>query len=220
MAGRADTSRPNRHHLVTGTSGSGKTSWVRQYIAASKAKRVIAWDPDEDYALPRVRSLSALARTLAAAKSGPVQIALTLHATPEAFEGFCRIVWAYLCASRPCLIVVEELADVTTPAKAGPNWGMVVRRARKYGGDVIAVTQRPAECDKTIYSQAAYKWVGILDNDADRKRLVPLLSVPAEALASLSSLEYFYKEPGPQPAKRGRVVIPKVKGGASVKRRA
>lgn len=208
MPGRADTSLKNRHHLVIGTSGSGKTSWVRQQIG--RAARVIAWDPDEDYSLPRVRSLARLAHTLAMAGSKGVKVAVTVNPTPERFEAFARIVWAYACASRPCIVIAEEIADVTPPGKAGVYWGMVVRRGRKYGVQLFAVTQRPAECDKTIYSQAAYKWVGVLDNEMDRKRLAPLLSVSVDQIAALHPLEFYYKQPGPEAAKKGKLTIAKV----------
>lgn len=218
MPGKPNTQSRNKHHLVIGTSGSGKTSWVKSW--ALKGPRVIAWDPDCDYDLPRVHSAAALARVLIAAKGGQVKVALSVDPTPARFEEFCRVVWAYICSSRPCVVIAEEIADVTPPGKAGVYWGMLCRRGRKYGAQLVAVTQRPAECDKTIYSQAATKWVGVLDNEIDRKRLAGLLSLRVDDLTALHPLEYYLKETGPAPARKGRVVNPKAKRVAAKKRPA
>ncbi len=56
---------------------------------------------------------------------------------------------------RKLTVIVEELADVTTPQKAPESWGVLLRRGRKYGISTYAVTQRIQEIDKTIIGNMA-----------------------------------------------------------------
>lgn len=218
LPGKQNATLENRHHLLIGTSGSGKSHTAKAAIA--KAGRVLVWDPDEDYNLPRLYSLGAFARAVAACiqQGKPLRFALTVDATAGNFEQFCKIITRVMCASRPMVVVVEEVADVVNSGKASHYWGIVARRGRKYGLTLYAVTQRPAECDKTIYSQTPYKWVGVLENEQDRKRLAGLIGVTVADLAGLHPHEAYYKRPGPDPAvkilpkKSRQVVKPKVKG--------
>jgi len=209
MPGNANTRLKNRHHLIAATSGGGKSAWLKDKV--KNAKRLIVWDPDEEYKAVRYRTRSEFVRALyAAINSGQgYKLALSVDAIPGNFDWFCRVVWAVADCRRQIVVVAEEIADVTTTAKALPAWGTLCRRGRKYGLIIYAVTQRPAECDKTIYSQAAYKWVGILENEADRKRLSSLIGASVADLGALNPLEYYLKSPGANPPKKGVVKIPK-----------
>jgi hypothetical protein len=74
--------------------------------------------------------------------------------TPKHFQIFCKLAWVWLRAAAGVL-VVEELSDVTNPAKAPPAWGAICRKHRHaLGSTVYALTQRPAESDKTILGNA------------------------------------------------------------------
>lgn len=215
MAGTIDVSLDNRNHLVTATSGGGKSTWVKRQVRG--ARRLLVWDPDGEYSgivqTHTTRSTFIAALRKRCGRSSPMRLGLTVDPTEAAFEWWAAAVFAVACATRPMVVVAEEIADVTRTAKASTAWGQLVRRGRKYGVQLFAVTQRPAECDKTIYSQTAYKWVGVLESEADRKRLASLIGIRPEVLAELKPLECYYKRPG-APAEFGRVRIRSARPGA------
>jgi hypothetical protein len=185
-----DASLPNTHTVVVGRSGSRKTTWVKRQV--KNARRLIVWDPHEDYPVTRYDRLAPFIQALRT--TGPLQVGLTVDATPEAFERWCRAVRLVLSADRPTTVVAEEIAEVTSPSKASPEWGKLARGSRKFGGILYAITQRPQESDKTIYTQADYLWVGRIAQK-DRKYLADELELPQARLAELKKGEYFYKGP-------------------------
>ncbi len=209
MTRRQDTSLPNNHHLVISTSGGGKSTWLKARPEIKRARRLLAWDPDEEYNLPHYRSAPEFLAAVKAAGSGPIRAALSVDPTREAFEWWAGVVFAVASSDRPSVALAEEIADVTTVSKASKRWGMLCRRGRKYGVTIYAVTQRPEECDKTIYSQAAYKWVGFIEDENTIKRVARVVKVPAEEVAALEPLQFILKGPGPGNIERGRVRVPR-----------
>lgn len=205
---RVDVSLPNKNHLVVGISGSGKSSWVKRRV--QRVPRLFVWDPDGEYEAARYstktefieavkKCYSTSGGTIAHARTieRRFRLALSVDPTPQNFEFFCRTVLTVAHAKFPVTVVAEEIADCTTPQKASVHWGRLCRRGRKYNVQLFAVTQRPSECDKTIYSQSAFKWLGYMDNEADHARLGKLCGLPAEFLAEIPPLKFFFKTPGP-----------------------
>lgn len=212
MPGRMDSSLPNRHRLMMGTSGSGKSSRIRELMRTEKPRHLIAWDPDEDYEIRhRYRSVAAFIRALksAIASGRPFQIALTVPPTVERFEQYCRAAWAVADCRRTLTVLCEELADVSPSAgKATPAFGELVRKGRKYGVEVWAVTQSPAEISKTIYRNVGIKWAGMQEDEASVKRISQVLRVPVAEVEGLQPLEYFEKRAGAD-AERGTLTFSK-----------
>lgn len=204
MRQRIDPSLPNHHHVVVGQSGSGKSTWVKR--KTKKARRLIVWDPHYEYSVTRYRSMAAF--VAAVRQAGPLQVGLSVDPTPRNFERFCAAVELVISADRKTTVVVEELADVTTPAKAAPAWGRLARGARKFGGTIYAITQRPQEADKTIYTQAAFLWVGFLERPQDQKAMAERLAVSVDDVRAIQPGSYLYKAPA-QPATRHRITFPK-----------
>lgn len=67
------------------------------------------------------------------------------------FEFWARCTFAWCNAA----IVAEETADVTNPSKAPHWWGLLIRKGRARGlSTIFALTQRPAESDKTDIGNA------------------------------------------------------------------
>lgn len=209
----SDPSLPNRHRLHVGTSGSGKSSRIRELLRAEKPPRVVAWDPDEDFDLPRYESVAGFARALKAAHASGkrYRLALTTGAGPKAFAAWCDAVWAVRDPGRPLVAIVDELAAVVRSAgKAAPAWARLTSRGRKYGLIIWCGTQRPQEIDKTLYSNVGCLWSGRLKTARDRKLVAEEMDVSAEALAALGPLEYLERWGGDAPTK-GRVRIPKAR---------
>lgn len=197
MPGKIDKTLPNKHKLFLAGSGGGKTYAIEHDAEYLKAKRVIAWDPESEYnKLQHVTTPSQLARALLATKpSAGIRIALTCDDTPENFEKFCNIVWEYISASWPTLIIAEELADVQKPGRASHFWGKLARRARKYGGILYPASQRPAEIDKTIYNQCVTKWVGRMEME-DAIRAAKAIGLKGEDIAGLPDFHAYVKTDG------------------------
>lgn len=198
----------NKNHVIVGASGSGKSAFLRKTIDF-KQHRIIAWDPDEDFRLPRVRSLSVFAKLCKKQGFGKIRVAVTVDPTVENFEKFAQLAFAICHAQAPITILADEIADVTSPAKASLHWGQLSRKVRKYGGILYACTQRPEECDKTIFNQAHIKWVGALGSTAAYKKMAQEMDIPLMQLKDLNNIpqkqvEYWIRE-GTAPAKKEKI---------------
>lgn len=177
------------HIYICGDTGTGKSSTIKPIVKA--AKRVLIWDPDGEYAeeaaVVTVDTPSALVDALRSKRATNAKIAF--HADdPKLFSLWCDCVFTW----GNCVAVAEEIADVTGTGKAAPSWGRLIRRGRKYGIKIIAVTQRPAEADKTVLANAAVIRVYALGRATDRDAVAKELSLPADKLlmVPLEYLEY------------------------------
>lgn len=205
--------RDGRNILVTGFTGSGKSAWVMQQLR--REPRLLVWDTMGDWARdegctphtsladlsehfvkPQIGGRSHAQR---GAYSGPI--------TAEHFEVFCRLAWVFLRSGRDRVLVVEELADVTTPGRAPPAWGEICRKARHTGGEVYAITQRPAESDKTILGNAALVHAGFMGYPNDRKYMARVLDVPLADIERLQPLDWIERDMRARTLRRGRLTF-------------
>lgn len=185
---RIDTSRKADIQYVIGSTGAGKSSYVKKVIAPDK--RLIVFDPDDEYEdIPGIFSAmrpAEIVEKLKQNRMGPFKARLVAGGL-EAFE-FCN---AAAFTWTNCTLVAEELADVTKPSYAPPMWARVIRRgARKRAIKILATTQRPAECDKTIFSQATMIRTGLLGRDADRKSVALEMDISPAEIAALNELDF------------------------------
>ena len=111
--------------------------------------------------------------------------------TEKDFDNFCTVAFAESHSERRLTVVVDELSDVTTIAKAPPKWGKILRRIRKYGGKVRAGTQSPAEADKTLLRQKSMLWCGMMETPLDREYVHKQTGIPMDALESLRGDPHF-----------------------------
>lgn len=184
-----DTSRKAKIFLVTGASGSGKSSIVKKLM--QHEKRVIAFDPDDEYSEEKgfntSKSCTELLEKVLATKGGAMKTRVVAR-TPEAFGACASVAFEW----GNCAFIAEELAGEgrTTPSKAPPDWHKIISRGRKRGINVIGVTQRPAESDKTILGNASHIFVGRMGRHADAKAISREIDVPVETLLNLKNLEF------------------------------
>ena len=178
---------PGKAHivLVCGGSGSGKTAWLTRQI--KRERRVLVWDMKGEYArdfgYELIESLPALIERIRSAKEARVAFR-SLY--PKDFDMWCRIAYAW----GRCVVIAEELADVTTPGKAPPGWGMVVRRGRDRALKVYGVTQRPSESDKTIVGNRTMVHCCTLPRAADRAYMAREMGIDQSMLDGLQPLHY------------------------------
>ena len=184
---KANTALKAEHLYSCGNSGTGKSANVKAKLA--KAKRAIIFDPDDEYSeqkgVIKVESTIELVGLLRANQHKPLKVAFVAEGK-KAFEFWanCAFMW------RNCLAIAEEIADVTTASKAPPSWGRLIRRGRKYGIEICAVTQRPAEADKTVLCNAAFIRTGALGRNADREAIAREINIPVYQIAILKPLDW------------------------------
>ena len=175
-----------------GASRSGKSQFVMNDIRG--ASRLMVWDvkgdPEEYGALGcvRARNRAQLVALIKRFAGKPGKIAYTTDRMDD-FDFFCRCVQTWVKsqyqAGQRCAVVFEETADVTTPAKAPDSYGIILRRYLSLGADLYAITQRPAESDKTAVGNASVVRVCRLQLARDRKAAASDTGLPFEEINSL-----------------------------------
>jgi len=200
---RLDNSRKAEIVAACGSSGSGKTSWLKQKIKTRK--RVLVWDAKAEYDVKdkfiTVYSQSDLLEILQANKSGALRVSYQPRmVNVKAFDWWARAAYAW----GNCAAVAEETADVTTPSKAPDGWGQLIRKGRGYAISVFAVTQRPAESDKTVIGNATLIHCGRLSRSQDRVYMAKEINSNPDDLL-MDDLEYIDYIPAKNTSKKGKV---------------
>jgi len=179
-------------YLVIGATRSGKTYWTEQQL--KRFKRIIVWDIKHDKrefkGFIRCTDKAELVKHCAMNRRGPLKITFSGHVSD--FEFFCRLVYVW-AQDAPCAIVVDELSDVTTISKAPPAWGMIIRKVLCTGSDVFAITQRPAEIDKTTVGNATIFHVHRMSRAKDRKYIAEEMDINVNRVNALSDRDYIEK---------------------------
>lgn len=141
-------------YVATGATRTGKTTWVSQRVA--HASRLLVWDSADEWSRWRCLRVTSLADLAQHVKPNAPdrRIAFVAPVSADNFGFFCRLAWIYV-RGQVGTVVVEELADVTTPGKAPLYWGELVRKGLRYGPEIYALTQRPSESDKTVMGNAS-----------------------------------------------------------------
>ena len=178
--------KPSRFPIAAyfGAPGCGKTYAARAALKAVNPSRLFIFDPAGDYA-DQGREVSTLADLWT--HSAPPVFALVFRPSPDMkraraqFSAFCRVAFERGNA----LVLVDELADVTSPTSSPPGWGLLIRRGRHKSLQVIACAQRPTEVDSRIFSLATTIRTGRLNARYDRDKLADVLGVDSDEIGAL-----------------------------------
>lgn len=184
--------------IFAGKTRSGKTARAMQL--AREFSRAIVWDIEGQWSsmlgFVAVRSRRELIQAIKSGKSGKYKkLAYICPAAGDikaefAFWAACAFHFANL---GPCAIVAEELADVTNPAKAPPDWGLLLRRVLKRGASVFCISQRWSEADKTAIGNASEIYCFQLPRRMDMEYMAREMDgVTLQALQQLRHLEYMH----------------------------
>jgi hypothetical protein len=185
---RVEARREGRLVVVAGATRSGKTLWTAQQVAHTR--RLLVWDLIGEWALRyRCRRVGTLAELAATLRERPQRIAFHAPGMVEHFPLFCRLAWVWVRLA-PGALVIEETATVTSPGKAPAEWGDIVRMGLRYGVDLYALTQRPAESDKTAFGNATVIHAGRAVTPRDRETIAQYLDVPVAEVAALQPLQW------------------------------
>jgi len=204
--------------FIAGASRSGKSKFARKHL--NKESRILVWDVKDEYARPWdkvnkrpnrtkvlrgwiiTRTKADLIKALSEKHKGKFKIC---HVSDEMgdFEFWSKCAYSFGKIVEMA-IVGEELADVTNPSKAPPGWGNVCRKLLGFGCNVYAITQRPAESDKTALGNATVVHCCRLTNVTDIKKMSQQLNVHLSDVNSLKDGEYIQKWSSGE-LKRGKV---------------
>lgn len=180
-----------RLSIISGASRSGKTAFVRQAVRAER--RVIVWDIEAQWCeLPGYRKITTRSELFkAVGRAGSARLAFVSGSgdlkSDFDFWAACVMVWGRYRGG--CVAIAEELADVSTPAKAPAEWGMLLRRGLKRGISIYAISQRWAEADKTAIGNAS-EFVVFRASGDDVVYMAKKARIPVADLEALQPLEY------------------------------
>lgn len=177
--------------VIGGASRSGKSAYVRKCVGHER--RVIAWDPEDQWSQERgFRRITSRADLLTACQTpGAAKLAFVAGGDlAGAFDFWAGVVMYWGRYLGGCVAIAEELADVTTPAKAPGQWGILLRRGLKRGITIYAISQRWAEADKTAVGNASGFVLFRQSSARDVQYLSRMTRIPADALEGLKPLEY------------------------------
>jgi hypothetical protein len=83
--------------------------------------------------------------------------------------------------------------------------GEIVRKHRHAKGRIYALTQRPAESDKTIVGNAAVIHTGFMAFAEDRAYMARCLDIPVQDVAKLGRLDWIERNMRTRDLARGRL---------------
>jgi DNA helicase HerA-like ATPase len=209
-----DVTRAARIVVAVGASGSGKSSFAKGELARTRPRRLLIVDPDDEYGAFAHRAASLReAVDLTAAPTFAVRVrphhARELGTRQFAFA--CALAWE----RAPCVFVVDELADYVTAAAGPDEWLRLVRRGRKQGVAIYALSQRPALIDKTLWSQATTIRTGWLAYRADQVAIAAALGVRPDELAGLAPLDWIERDRNGGELRRGKLAFDRSVGKGS-----
>lgn len=201
--------------VVAGASRSGKTLWTQQQVAADR--RVLVWDRMSEwgdrYGCRRVATFAEL-RELVKPGAPVERLAFYQPGMVEHFDTFCALAWVWLRAARGAL-VVEELAHVTTPGRAPGMWHEILSAGLRYGPRIFALTQRPAESDKTSIGNATLIHCHQMARAADERYMAAELRCEPERLAALRPLQWIERDRRSGELRAGTVKLPRRRAPAA-----
>lgn len=195
---------------VLAMSEMGKGVWLKAWLRKTKPGRLLIWDRNDEYQ-DHAERVDSLAGLVDACRGRSFRVRYVPRGTERPmlvreFEAFCLV--GMRCPGS--VVIVEELADVTTASHAPAAWGELNRRGRHHQGlHIIACSQSPAWVDKAFLGNATFWHVGYLGSDRHRRAVAAEIPVKPEELDALKQFEYFEYHKATKELSRGRVKLPR-----------
>jgi hypothetical protein len=172
-----------------GATGSGKGVSVRAHLKDVRPTRFLVWDPLGEYSAFVRLTTGDLAAVAKAAKGGAFAVAYypgpDVSTYADKFALFCRIAFA----AGNCVVLVEELADLTSPSFAPMPWRRLTTQGRHRGIRIVTCSQRPAQVDKQFLGNCTYIRCFTLRYPQDRQAMAGAMSVPLVQIEELQTVE-------------------------------
>lgn len=205
-----------------GATGSGKTLLVRERLKKLYLLPVMIWSPKEamdHYAPTFGRLVVGNPRELVdVAEAGSV-----VYAPPrdddevfaKHFDLFCGV--AFELGNR--VVLVEEMSLVANSRSSPARWRVLVTEGRARGLVLIATTQRPQECDSTLFDAATAIYCGRMQKGSSKRIMADAMDVPVERVRGLAPLQFLYWRVGAEQVEQVNAVPPKKPAAKRAKRR-
>lgn len=198
---------------LIGSTGSGKSLYLKGQLSKKKPPRLLIWDPMREYGeFGRVFAgrLGPLVTDLSqAGRSGRFAFVFQPDRSNVArFEQQFGLLCGLALAAGNLTLVIEELALVTRAGYAPPRWMEVVTAGRHRGLSVVGTTQRPALVDKTFFGNATVIRVGRLNATSDKRAMSDALGVDFDDLTALRPLHFLQKNMTDGAVSRDKVALP------------
>jgi hypothetical protein len=197
---------------ILAASEMGKGVWLKARLAADKPARLVIWDTNDEYdrAARQVDTFSALLRAIHERDRFAVRYVPKAKKPKDLaaeFETFCLLAYSAVGAT----IVVEELADVTSPSYAPPAWRKLNTRGRHHQGLTLYwCSQSPAFIDKASLGNATHMHVGYLGEPRHRQAAAAHMGCTADDVDQLRQGEYLEYVKATKERTAGAVSIPGV----------
>ncbi len=209
-----------------GARGTGKTTWVVQYIRAQRFPRLVIWDYKHDPTVEGlgtpVRSIPELIKAMQA-KTFQIRYLVNHNVDLELqFEYFCRAVW--MVAFPHVAVYVAEVPEVTRANMAPRAWRKIINVGREFTNDksqkcsitYIGDAQRAEEVDKSFINNADIIHCGRMANLKDAKNMAQFMNCNAMELMQLPDYHWIERRAGQIEPVRG--VLPPPKSGIPAKK--
>lgn len=185
-----------RSTFVAGASRSGKTTWVLHQLR--RDRRVAVYDPKGDFAragyFPVTTPAELVAELRAQGRRGRVRVAYIPQRDARAeFDAWCQVVWAWR-AWAPITVVADELATVTPAGRAPGAWHTLTSQGLGAGITLYAISQRPAESDKTSIDNATIVRVGRANTGTGKRYAADLVAVPVQLIDDLGPGDFIERD--------------------------
>jgi hypothetical protein len=195
---------------IMGSTGSGKSLYVKTEILKKSHRRLAVWDYKREYAPPLVDLVT---ENIGAALQAMTQKQFRVAFRPSfndkvrarQFDLFCKAVWHV----KNTMCIVEELAMVTTPQRAPEGWKQLTTTGRSEGITIIGLSQRPAQVDKDFFDNCTEMHCGFLAGKRSRQVMAEELGVLESDIMALGPLQYIHKKVRTKEIKQGTVRVPK-----------
>jgi DNA helicase HerA-like ATPase len=177
---------------IMGSTGCGKSHFLRLMLAKRRRKRTLIWSPKEaidNYAAlyPGSQVVTTAGETLAALKAagkGEFHLVFKPRLNRKADEAQFGAVCKIAMLARNVTFIGEEIHTVTKPSWAPDGWSELIMMGRGYGAEVFGLSQRPASVDKDFFGNISMIHVGRMAYDDDAKVVGKALGVtPTDVLA-------------------------------------
>jgi len=209
---------------VYGRSGSGKTTWMKNYIRGKS--RIVVFDPMDEYFEMATRiehtSAGSIEEVRAAMVANPngYKIAFVPAGGQEAaaLNAISSLLWRGMAGYRTARLAWEKTGHkIPKGSRAAPKIYLVVEemnlsfklhggadrvpafadicsRGRRSGIEVAGCSQRVAEVSKRFRGNLSQVAVFAQGDTGDRKAAAEALFVPSKELEDLKPFEYIYRE--------------------------
>lgn len=192
---------------VIGTTGSGKSSFIKENLQQFQGEMMLIWSPleetDEYCKFVRGKHFKGKAQLAAfarAAATGKGRYVYESEATEEAdlhkeFDVFCMIAYKSNPSKKEknVLVLAEELADVTRPGWSPRWWKKISTQGRHQGLDVYGASQRPAGLDKTFLSLCTEVRCYTLSTASECKYMSEIMHCHPDEISNLPYYHYIHR---------------------------